>query len=99
MSLLLSSNTNINHTVPKEYDLQISNNASSNTFVFTEKDLPGYSSKIKFAGRQQQDKSALPFSQAAPRLQLQDRSRGTSLKVDKTKRLQSNFRRVIPSKS
>ena len=97
MSLMLSPTIPLNVTVPKEYNLQITNRASTNTIVFTEKDLPGFSSKLRNSTKQTQDASSLPFSQAAPRPQFQDRSRIGSTKVNKTKRSQAYYRKAIPS--
>ena len=96
MSLMLSPNVATNRMVPKEYNLQVTNKGSLNTFVFTEKDLPGFNNKRKAFNRQVQDESALPFSQAQPRVQFQDRTRGSSSRVDKFKRGQ-NYRKAIPS--
>ncbi|KAK4697621.1 transcription initiation factor TFIIF subunit beta, partial [Lecanoromycetidae sp. Uapishka_2] len=42
MSLLLTPNLPQNQPVPKEYNMQITNPNTINTFIFTEKDLPGY---------------------------------------------------------
>ena len=97
MSLMLSPGLAANRKVPKEYNLQITNKNSSNTFVFTEKDLPGFNNRKKAFNKQVQDESALPFSQAQPRVQFHDRGLGGTLRVDKGKRMQ-NYRRAIPSK-
>ena len=94
MSLMLSPNVATNRMVPKEYNLQVTNKNSLNTFIFTEKDLPGFTNRRKAFNRQVQDESALPFSQAQPRVQFQDRTRGS--RVDKFKRGQ-NYRKAIPS--
>jgi transcription initiation factor TFIIF subunit beta len=93
---MLASNAKIHERVPKEYCLHTTNASATNTFLFTEKDLPGYVNKTKFFSKDQ-DKSALPFSQAPPRAQLLDRSKAG--KVDKPKRYEGNFRRAIPSKA
>ena len=42
MSLLLSPDAAAKGDFPKEYNMHVMNQESSNTFVFTEKDLPGY---------------------------------------------------------
>ncbi|MCJ1332291.1 hypothetical protein MMC10_008983 [Thelotrema lepadinum] len=96
MSLMLSPNVATNRMVPKEYNLQVTNKNSLNTFIFTEKDLPGFTNRRKAFNRQVQDESALPFSQAQPRVQFQDRTRGS--RVDKFKRGQ-NYRKAIPKKT
>ena len=97
MSLKLLSNLALNRTLPKEYNLQVTNRASSNTIVFTEKDLPGFNSKLKSSMKQMQDSASLPFSQATPRPHIQDRGRTGSSRVDKSRRLQAYYRKAIPS--
>ncbi len=42
MSLILSPDLAQNREVPKEYNMEVTNPGVINTFVFTEKDLPGY---------------------------------------------------------
>ena len=42
MKLLLDPNIPKHKSVPKEYDLAVTNMQATNTFVFAEKDLPGY---------------------------------------------------------
>ena len=42
MKLLLDPNISKHKSVPKEYDLAVTNMQATNTFVFAEKDLPGY---------------------------------------------------------
>ena len=45
--MLLSSNLAYNQQLPREYDLETLETNVSNTFVFTEQDLPGFKSKSK----------------------------------------------------
>ena len=42
MSLMLNANIAENKDVPKEYNMHISHRDTSNTFIFSERDLPGY---------------------------------------------------------
>ncbi|KAL9638716.1 MAG: hypothetical protein Q9164_001389, partial [Protoblastenia rupestris] len=42
MSMMLDASVPKNRSVPKEYNLHITNQDSFNTFVFSEKDMPGY---------------------------------------------------------
>ena len=42
MSLMLDPDIPRNKKVPKEYNMHISNNKSVSTFIFSEKDMPGY---------------------------------------------------------
>ncbi len=92
MSLLLSPEVAQNRTVPKEYNMHVTNRDSSNTFIFTEKDLPGYASKGKVDSRKVQSNGGYSSTQITPR-NFRDRS-----KIDKNKRWQPSFRKAIPSK-
>jgi hypothetical protein len=96
MSLLLASDVLVNAGVPKEYNLNINKGGLLNTFVFTEKDTPGYANRIKNRARSPQDSASLPFAQAAPRLQFQDRSRYTTGSGEKKKKW-SPYRKAVPS--
>ena len=42
MSLMLSHDLAPNREIPKEYNMQITDSDTVNTFIFSEKDLPGY---------------------------------------------------------
>lgn len=90
MSLLLSNDAVQNKNTPKEYNMHITNQQSTNTFIFTEKDLPGYASKGKGDARKGQSNGAYSSTQITPR---------TFRKIDKNKRWQPSFRKAIPSKS
>lgn len=37
--------------LPREYNVDVTNDDSNNTFIFTEKDLPGFKAKGRGAGR------------------------------------------------
>lgn len=73
--------------------MHITNQQSSNTFIFTEKDLPGYASKGKGDARKGQNNGTYSSTQITGRT-FRDRS-----KIDKNKRWQPSFRKAIPSKS
>ena len=102
MSLLLSSDVAQNDNVPKEYNMTITNPDTTNTFVFSEKDLPGFSSKLK--GQQ---------STRLPRFMHQNRTKNAphqvfkssrpdddpSQQADKSKRYQPYYKTAIPSTS
>ncbi|KAH6670093.1 putative transcription initiation factor IIF subunit beta [Halenospora varia] len=45
LSMLLSSNVAQHQTIPKEYELDVTDQHVKNTFVFSEQDLPGFKSK------------------------------------------------------
>ena len=98
MSLLLSSAISINETVPKEYNMQITNQDTANTFIFSEKDLPGYTNRVRGTVRQSQENTLLPLSQVRSRSQHQDRLLRASSRIDKTKKWQPYYRKAIPSK-
>lgn len=99
MSLLLSSDVVQNISVPKEYNMHVTNRDSSNTFVFTEKDLPGYASRMKGGVRKGQSNGGFSSGRTSNRPAFRDRSRQGLQQGDKGKRWQSSFRKAIPSKS
>ena len=86
MSIMLSKDVAVNETLPKEYNLTITKNLPANTFIFSEKDLPGYTSN----SRTQSSNSQVP-----PRPQFQDRPKQT---YNKNRKWQPYYRRAIPSK-
>lgn len=45
--LLLSADRPEHQAIPKEYDLDVTDPAVKNTFMFTERDLPGFASRNK----------------------------------------------------
>ena len=97
MSLLLASEIAANQNIPKEYNMETTNGLPTNTFVFTEQDLPGYHTKSKSSSRHAQLNGSLPFSQVAPRLGMQDRGKLSVFGFDKNKKRQPYYRRAIPS--
>lgn len=78
--------------------MEITNRQSTNTFVFTEKDLPGFSTRSRGPARRPGDDASQPFSQAAPRVHLQDRPKAGPSSIDKSKRFKSHYRTAIPSR-
>ena len=87
MKLLLDPDIPKHKSVPKEYDLALTNMQAANTFVFTEKDLPGY--RPQAYGRAKAD-IVSANSTRAPAL-------NTPHKVQKHRK--PHFRRSIPSRS
>ena len=85
MSLLLSKDVAFNESLPKEYNLTIMKNNPVNTFIFSERDLPGYTNISRGQGQN---------SQVPPRPQFQDRSKQP---YDKNRKWQPYYRRAIPS--
>lgn len=90
--MLLDRNMAIHQTIPKEYDLEMTSERVDNTYVFTEKDLPGFKSRSR-------TKFDLASANMPARL-----TRPKNDKViqkgpyDPTKR-QPYFRRAVPSQS
>lgn len=72
--------------------MNITNQDTANTFVFSEKDLPGFSSKLKG-----QQSGGLPPSRV-PRSMYQDRAKKVPQEADKPRRWQPYFRTAIPSR-
>ena len=89
--MLLSSNIAEHQTIPKEYELDIQNESVKNTFVFTEKDLPGFKSK----SNQKFD----PSSANMPSRLVQRKTEKPAAKkpYDRDKGFQPYFRKAIPS--
>lgn len=91
----------VNGDVPTEYDLRITNMEVTNTFVFTEKDMPGYSSKMNTGGVKEGE-PAIPA-----RFLYQDRNKegggggggggGNKGQWGKPQRYQPYIRKAIPS--
>ncbi|TVY85447.1 Transcription initiation factor IIF subunit beta [Lachnellula suecica] len=91
LSMLLSSGIGEHQAIPKEYELDVTSNAVKNTFVFTERDLPGFKSK----SNQKFD----PASANMPsRLMRNKNEKPISNKpYDPNKRFQPYFRKAIPN--
>lgn len=98
MSLLLSSDIAQNNDVPKEYNMHVMERNPASTFIFTEKDLPGYSIKGKGNNKPGQHLGGFPSSRMPSQTAFQDRSRQATNQADKGKRWQPYFRKAIPSK-
>ncbi len=99
MSLLLSSDIARNKNVPKEYNMHVTNQSPANTFLFTEKDLPGYSSKIKGGAKVGAGVGGMTYPHVPPRPRFQDRGKqGGQAKYEKGKRWQPYYRKAVPSK-
>lgn len=64
-----------NKSVPKEYNMHLTNKVSHNTFIFSEKDLPGYSKRFQADGapmhwlnrkKIEKKKANIPLRKAVP---------------------------------
>ncbi|KAI9740363.1 MAG: hypothetical protein M1834_004942 [Cirrosporium novae-zelandiae] len=87
VSLRLFDNLPQNADIPKEYNMHVSNLSANNTFVFSEKDLPGYASKMGTGS-------------PAPDMATKDIKRpDTKFKIDKKKRYQDSYRKAIPKQT
>ncbi len=96
MSLLLSPDIPRNQGVPKEYNMHVTNQSPANTLIFTEKDLPGYASKLRGGMKGGLD----GYPQMPPRPQFQNRGKqGGPMKYEKGKKWQPYYRKAVPSES
>lgn len=77
--------------------MQVTNRNPANTFIFTEKDLPGYAANGKHGAMQGHNNGAPPYTHGPPRPMFQDRVRQSLQKYEKNKRWQPYFRKAIPS--
>lgn len=85
--------------MPKEYNLVTTNKNPANSFIFTEKDLPGYASKLRSGLPRGREGGRSGYPQLPPRPQFQDRGKqGEQAKHDKGKRWQPYYRKAVPSK-
>jgi transcription initiation factor TFIIF subunit beta len=89
--MLLSSEIGPHQNVPKEYELDVIEEAVKNTFVFTEQDLPGFKSRA----RQKFD----PTSANMPSRLTRPKNDKVIQKTpfDPNKKFTPYFRKAIPS--
>ena len=92
MSLLLEPEVAQQSILPQEYLLETTNSMAGNTFVFSEKDLPGYTPNLR-ATPKLEDGSTPSLSQ---RSAFQGRSRYGPQGIEKSRKVQG--RRGVPSK-
>lgn len=90
MTLLLSTSSKYNKDVPKEYNMNITNSKSTNMYIFSEKDLPGYKDKIK--GRQKRVNGT-----GGGDLKVPSNEAGGKSNSRVNKRWQPYYRKAIPS--
>jgi len=89
--MLLSSGLAQHQTVPKEYNLDVTEEKVRNTFVFTEQDLPGFKSKAK-------QKFDPATANMPARLTRQKNDKPFAKKpYDPNKRFEPYYRKAIPS--
>jgi transcription initiation factor TFIIF subunit beta len=80
----------VHKNVPKEYDMDVTNQSVTNTFVFTEQDLPSYAAKNK--------ERAAALAQGIPAHLLRKQQRQLEPPAERGKK-GSYSRRPIPSRS
>lgn len=90
MTLLLSPSVKYNKDVPREYNMNITNPTSTNMYIFSEKDLPGYKDKVK--GRQKRVNGT-----GGAELKVPPNEAGGKSNSRANKRWQPYFRKAIPS--
>jgi transcription initiation factor TFIIF subunit beta len=104
ISILLRSELPYHQLVPKEYNINYTDNATRNTFVFSEADLPGFKSKNKrtfdpstanLPARLKRQKYTTPASFSA----LEDEDKKPQAAYDPTKKRQPYYRKAIPKKT
>ncbi|KAI4183919.1 MAG: hypothetical protein L6R41_005097 [Letrouitia leprolyta] len=96
MSLLLTPNVDDHLSVPKEYNMHITNRNSLNTYVFTEKDLNGYAARDKPGNQSKASGGAFPSQ--APRSRYQQRP-GQNLQQRETTKRWQPYARTIPKQT
>ena len=86
MKLLLDPKIPKHKSVPKEYDLALTNMQATNTFVFTERDRPGY--RPQAFGRAKADMISAGATKSSPS--------NSPFRIQKYRR--THFKRSVPSK-
>ncbi|KAI1107000.1 transcription initiation factor iif [Jackrogersella minutella] len=94
ISILLDPKLAPHQQIPKEYNLEVKDMNLTNTFLFTEQDLPGYKSKAQGAN------SDIP-SYLRPRPERRENAQpeGGDNKRGHKKRYQPYYRKAIPKKT
>jgi transcription initiation factor TFIIF subunit beta len=89
--MLLTSDLAQHQTLPKEYNLDVTDEKVTNTFVFTEQDLPGFKSKSRMAF------DAATANMPARLTRPKNDKPITKQPYDPNKRYQPYFKKAIPS--
>lgn len=92
MRLLLKSNVSAHQGLPREYDLDDTNQAVKNTFIFTESDIDGFKNKNKLRKDAADQNIPSYLLRAKVEKPAQQSSRG-----GRGRRGRDTFRQVIPS--
>ncbi|KAI4278699.1 MAG: hypothetical protein LQ337_000808 [Flavoplaca oasis] len=96
MSLLLEPQTASQKIIPREYNLNLASRKSSNTFIFSEKDLHGYAARSKISMPTKTAGGSYPSR--APNSAFQHRQRQNTPLQEAGKRWQP-YRRTIPKQT
>ncbi|KAL8679630.1 MAG: hypothetical protein Q9186_004091 [Xanthomendoza sp. 1 TL-2023] len=96
MSLILTPNVITQKNIPKEYNMHIASRKSTNTFIFSEKDLHGYAARSKTTIQNKAGAGAFPSR--APNSSFQQRPGQNARPRDPTRRWQP-YRRTIPKQT
>jgi transcription initiation factor TFIIF subunit beta len=89
--MLLNSNIAEHQNVPKEYNLELTNQNVKNTFIFSEQDLPGFKSK----SRQKFDLETANMPARLTRAKIEKPA--AKQPWDPNRRFQPQYRKAIPS--
>lgn len=92
MSLMLEKEVAERSVLPREYVLEVTNSMAMNTFVFSEKDLPGYTTKLRGVTKAEAGAPTSPGHRSI----VQDRTRLGPHGIEKDRKGQG--RRGVPSK-
>ncbi|PQE04081.1 hypothetical protein CJF31_00003197 [Rutstroemia sp. NJR-2017a BVV2] len=92
-AMLLNSNIAEHQNVPKEYNLEVTNQNVKNTFIFSEQDLPGFKSK----SRQKFDLETANMPARLTRAKVEKPA--AKQPWDPNKRFQPQYRKAIPKKT
>ncbi|KAL8733976.1 MAG: hypothetical protein Q9166_001737 [cf. Caloplaca sp. 2 TL-2023] len=97
MSLILAPNVSTQKNIPREYNMNLANRKSMNTFIFSEKDLHGYAARHNMGIHNQAGGGAYPSR--APNSSFQHRP-GQNLGLrDGTRRWQPYKNKTIPKQT
>ncbi|KAI9048098.1 hypothetical protein LZ554_007894 [Drepanopeziza brunnea f. sp. 'monogermtubi'] len=93
LSMLLTSDLAAHQAIPKEFDLDVTAETVNNTYVFTEKDLPGFKSRSR--AKFDPASANMPARLTRPK----NDKPITKQPYDPNKRFQPYFRKAIPKKT
>lgn len=96
--MILSPSVESHCGLPREFNIEMTNEESNNTYIFTEKDLPGFKSKGRGANRTGPAGGIGKGSHQNAGSKPMERERsGGQPRWEKGKRGQTYYKRAIPS--